>query len=153
MNEAWRIRLRKSRESNGLSLRAAAKLLETTPQTLISYEKPETNVFPKLDSLLRMCELYKVSVNYIIYGNNEGVCLDKNIQKIMSAFIVLLLSDDAKYNNVTKSLSINNPEIISYLDIVSEYINNRSEINAQTIIVLIEMINKLKQWHHKINRI
>ena len=56
-----KITLEAARVNAGLTLDQASENLGTTKQTILSYEKGRTS--PTIDMVLRMCELYGVSID------------------------------------------------------------------------------------------
>lgn len=68
MEKSIGTRLREAREAAGLKQKDAIKLLGISKQqTLSSYENDRTN--PPLDILKKMCEIYNVTADYLLFGN------------------------------------------------------------------------------------
>ena len=143
-NDTWRTRLQNSRKAANYTLRHAAKVLHTTPQTLLSYETSNSVVYPKLDLFYEMCRLYNVSFNYIIYGTEEGLSVDRQTQDIMATFVSLIVGNKASYSPAEKCLFIKDNEIISYLNGLNDYLQIHEKYDKELFSVLIEMINRLK---------
>lgn len=64
-----KISLRAARVNAELTLDEAARMLHTTKQTLINYEKGETS--PTVDRLIEMCRLYGVKMESISFLPKE----------------------------------------------------------------------------------
>lgn len=60
-----KISLKAARVNTGLSQKEAAALLEISNKTLSNWEKGET--FPSAEKIERLCALYKVSYDDIIF--------------------------------------------------------------------------------------
>jgi len=65
MNEISR-NIKELRKKTGLSLRALAEKIGVSHNTLATYEK--NNVIPTILNALKICEYFKVPVEYLIYG-------------------------------------------------------------------------------------
>ncbi len=63
-------RVRKIREANGLTQEALAEILAVTPTAVSCYESGEYGMSKEV--LLKMREHFKVSIDYLLFGENEN---------------------------------------------------------------------------------
>lgn len=87
----WFNRLKEARLRNGFTLKDVTKEINITQQSLIEYEKGK--IYPKLDMLLNLCDFYSVSLNYIVYGNENGFIIQKENDKTLECLVSLFIFD------------------------------------------------------------
>ena len=79
MDSNWNKRLKEKRVQAKLTLDEVSNICShnLSQQSLIKYEKGE--IFPRIDVLENLCNIYKCSINYVMYGSeNTNIILDKN---------------------------------------------------------------------------
>ncbi len=139
----WNIRLKKARIDKNLSLKDVTKQINITQQSLIEYEKG--NIYPKLDMLVMLCDLYDASPNYIIYGNNIGLNLDNNIQREMETLITLLLNKKIKYNKNDYSFTLVDKYLKKYFYYFIDFLDSNSKNDLKVIEKIIYALKNLKE--------
>ena len=138
----WNIRLKQARINKKLSLKDVTKEVNIIQQSLIEYEKG--NIFPKLDMLVFLCELYEISPNYVVYGNNSGLKLENDIQREMETLISLIIYQKIEYENKNDSFTVRDKYLKKYINYFLEFLNNNSKYDLKIIERIIYAINKLK---------
>ena len=63
-------RMKDARKKNGYTLDKVRSLTKISKQTLINYENGKGN--PTLKNILDHCNLYKISPNYLFYGDDNN---------------------------------------------------------------------------------
>ena len=74
--------IKELREKSGLSLRALAEAIGVSHNTLATYEKQ--NVVPTITNALKICEYFKIPVEYLIYG--KKILTDFNDGELLKLF-------------------------------------------------------------------
>ena len=135
MNSNWNKRLKEKRIQAKLTLSEVSDISShnLSQQSLIKYEKGE--IFPRIDVLENLCNIYKCSINYVMYGSeNTNIILDKNDYLITIWYLLttnklkfdgknLLIMNDLLRKNI-KCLNIYNENVkISSLEDVYNLIN------------------------------
>lgn len=94
---SWNDRLKKAREKNKMTqemvLSKFPKREVITKQSLIKYEKGET--FPKINVLRRLCIIYGVSADYIIFGETKDFVPSVPTADTLLALYMMLYSNKA----------------------------------------------------------
>ncbi len=81
MNEIAK-HIRELRSKSELSLRALAEAIGVSHNTLATYEK--NNVMPTILNAAKICEYFKVPVEYLLYGRK--ILTDFNDQELLKLF-------------------------------------------------------------------
>ena len=135
-------RLKHARETKHLSLRAVSSIINITPQSLVEYEKGKS--YPKLETLLELCDCYNVSLNYIVYGNELGLKLETDLQRNLEVCSSLFLTKKLVYDENNKISIICDDEInkyIGFLKIYDNYVNENPNLNNAIIERIIYFLN------------
>jgi transcriptional regulator with XRE-family HTH domain len=81
MNEIGK-NLKELRNDKGLSLRALAEAIGVSHNTLATYER--NNVIPTINYAVKICEYFKVPVEYLLYG--KKIITDFNDSELLKLF-------------------------------------------------------------------
>jgi transcriptional regulator with XRE-family HTH domain len=81
MNEIGK-NLKELRSKSGISLRELAEEVDISHNTLATYER--NDVVPTIYNAVRICEFYKVPVEYLIYG--KKITTDFNDSELLRLF-------------------------------------------------------------------
>jgi len=136
----WCYRLKESREKNNFTLKDVTKYINITQQSLIEYEKG--NIYPKIDMLKELCELYNVTINYIVYGNSSGLSFENNIQKEIETLVSMYLFNKIKIEN--DNIIILDPEIMKYFYYFIKFIDENNKYDLNIVEKIIKAINRIK---------
>lgn len=71
-------RIRKLRNSKGLTQKELGKILSMNKTTISHYEKGERS--PSIETLIKISDYFKVDIKYILGMNNIGKSYDKEIK-------------------------------------------------------------------------
>lgn len=97
----WNERLKKARKDKDLTMDQLIKNLGpidmVTKPTLISYEQGK--IFPKMNVLKRMCEIYGVSADYIIFGENKDFIPTVPDSDTLLCIYMMVYNKKAKYED------------------------------------------------------
>ncbi len=137
--ENWNIRLKESRENCCLTLKQVTEKINITQQSIIEYEKGK--IYPKIDMLKDLCDLYSVSVNYIIYGNEIGLSLSNCLQKELEVIISMYIFNKIKINN--NKIYIVDHNLNKYINYFIKFIDNNDKYDINIIQKIINALNKI----------
>ena len=97
-------RIRELRQSYNMTIEQLSELLDITPGFLNSNEKGVRGM--KIDKLVKTCEIFHVSMDYLIFGHRENLWIDKNEASIFES---ILNEDELRMLvNFAKKLSLKN---------------------------------------------
>ncbi len=141
MDGNWNERLKEKRVQAKLTLSQVSGICSRnlSQQSLIKYEKGE--VFPRIDVLEDLCNIYKCSINYIMYGSeNTNIILNKNDYLITIWYLLTTnkLQFDGANLNITDDYLKKN---IKYLNIY----NQRVKISSLEDVY--NLVNGIKNMH------
>ena len=139
----WFERLKKAREDRNLSLMDVKNNTKNhiSPQTLIEYESGR--VFPKLNVIVELCELYETSLNYIVYGQENAVRLNTTLKKALEVVFSLITYDKAYYDSEKKLTIITDSEInncCKHLDQLYKKCSKEELINIKYVLNYLDNI-------------
>lgn len=139
----WYERLKEARLKKGLTQKQVCENLmngdNITIQSLVSYENGKK--YPKTNVLKKLCTIYDVSSDYIIFGNKNNFLIETpNSDTLLNLFMLIY----------SKKIEINENEIIvndlklrcqlKKINIIAKYIDIS---NINQIKQLIDMINDI----------
>lgn len=137
-------RLRDARIAKGKTLKEVAIDKRTTQQSLIQYEKG--TISPRVEVLKELCEYYGVSLNYIVYGNENGIKLEYPIQKQMEVFAVLRSKELAFYDANINATIIKSDDINKYMKFLDYYFELKTNKNDSEVLnAIITFINNMQE--------
>lgn len=147
MEKNWYKRLKESRIKNNIKLKEAAEVAQLSIQGLNDYETNRNNISPRVEVLERLCELYNVSLLYILYGNDAGLKLDNDLKTEITAILSLYI-----YKKCTLEKDINDKFVIKindhwlnfYLKYFKEAIDKNIKSNLNELADIIKSINNIK---------
>ncbi len=138
----WNDRLKKVRVNKKITLKDASDIAVITQQALISYEKG--SISPRLDIIIKLCDCYEISLNYVVYGNDIGLKFDNSLQKKMETFIPLLVNRKIDYDG-NGTIKVFDDSLNKYLKIFKYFIDEYDMDDIKNISKLINAINKIKE--------
>ena len=103
-------RMKGARKRCGYTIDQVVKETGVSRQSIINYESGNGN--PTLRNVLDICNLYKVSPNYLIYGDDNNFSNFTSSLKRKAYSLVALDSDgDIYYDSLTGTIRFNNAEL------------------------------------------
>lgn len=69
------------RKKQGLTAKKVAKILNIDPSTISYYERGLTE--PSIDVLAKLADIYRVSLDYLILGENNGITITNEEYEIL----------------------------------------------------------------------
>ena len=129
MDKNWNKRLKESRIKAKLTLKKVGSLMNSnlTEQSLIKYENG--NVFPKIDVLEELCNLYNVTIDYILYGDESNFHFSIPTENVLTTFFFLLHKKAIIYNKDSNTIEIKDHKLA--LDIYKlSVFNKKKEITC-----------------------
>ncbi len=145
MTKGWNIRLKEAREKCGIRLKDVEKdnLLGVSQQSVIKYEKGE--IFPQVNVLDRMCQCYHVTIDWILYGNEDFSSLTRTGNHLFLLFD-LLYRGKIKKTKISSGIYyfFDDKKINQQLDLLSifaERVVLTSKEDYESLIKGIEKIN------------
>ena len=142
MNSNWNKRLKEKRIQAKLTLSEVSDISShnLSQQSLIKYEKGE--IFPRIDVLENLCNIYKCSINYVMYGSeNTNIILDKNDYLITIWY--LLTTNKLKFDG--KNLLIINDLLRKNIKCLNIYNEN---VKISSLEDVYNLINGIKNMHN-----
>ncbi len=141
MDGNWNERLKEKRVQAKLTLSQVSGICSRnlSQQSLIKYEKGE--VFPRIDVLEDLCNIYKCSINYIMYGSeNTNIILNKNDYLITIWYLLTTnkLQFDGANLNITDDYLKKN---IKYLNIYNQ------NVKISSLEDVCNLVNGIKNMH------
>lgn len=136
----WYERLKISRENSKLSLKEVSNrtIDKITQQSLIKYEKGE--VFPKINVLEELCNMYNVQINYILYGNDNDLNLNIDNKDLYTTLFFLIYSKKMNYNPQRGCLDIEDEILRKQIYKLSVFAKNKIISNFNDLNSLISGI-------------
>lgn len=71
---------------------------------LLKYEKGE--IFPRIDTLERMCRLYETSVEYVLYGNDKMAFFEQRSSSLTVLFLLSYTRKKVAYDRESGRIDI-----------------------------------------------
>ena len=103
-------RMKDARKKNGYTLDNVRSLTKISKQTLINYENGKGN--PTLKNILDLCNLYKISPNYLFYGDDNNFDnFSNSLKRKVYSLVSLDFDNDISYDSVKGIISFNNIEL------------------------------------------
>lgn len=103
-------RMKDARKKNGFTLDNVCSLIKISKQTLINYESGKGN--PTLKNILDLCNLYKISPNYLFYGDDNNFDnFSNSLKRKVYSLVSLDFDNDISYDSVKGIISFNNIEL------------------------------------------
>ncbi len=141
MDRNWNQRLKERRLHAKLTLNEVSGLNNhnLSQQSLIKYGKGE--VFPRIDVLEDLCNIYKCSFNYVLYGSeNTNIILNQNDYLITIWY--LLVTKNLKFDG--KNLLITNDLLRKNIKCLNIYNQN---VKISSLEDVYNLINGIKNMH------
>ena len=134
-NAEFAKRLKDIRKSRRIQLKDAALDIEMTPQTLIKYERGYLE--PSLTTLIRFCDLYNISPNYLLTGNDENSAQITELSKRkIYNLLSLAIDGDIVYDYIHSNFRFTNESIQKNLFIAVQYMwGQRNTANLKLLIL------------------
>ncbi len=143
MDGNWNERLREKRMQAKLTLSQVSGICSRnlSQQSLIKYEKGE--VFPRIDVLEDLCQIYKCSINYIMYGSeNTNIILNENDYLITIWY--LLMTNKLKFDGTNLNI------MDDYLKKNIKYLNIYNQnVEISSLEDVYNLINGIKNMHSR----
>ena len=145
MDKEWNTRLRDARLKRNLSLKEVGENIPSalTQQSLIKYEKGD--IFPKIDILEELCNLYQVTINYIMYGNESSIHFNIAEENILVTLLFLMHKNSITFQKELKILSINDDSLRSKIYKLSVFLSKKDFTTIEDLQILINGIKKISK--------
>lgn len=141
MDNNWNVRLKETRIKVRQSLKEVSNSIGITQQSLIEYEAGR--VYPKIDFLVKLCEEYGVTLNYIVYGSNSSLSFDLDKQKIIEVLSCLYLKEKMIFNRNDHYFKLKDNEIALYMKYIVDFLDCRSKLSLKSTESVINFIKKI----------
>jgi transcriptional regulator with XRE-family HTH domain len=141
-NSEFAKRLKDIRQSHKMLLKDVALEIDMTVQTLIKYESGVLE--PSLSTLIKFCNLYKVSPNYLLTGNDENAGQIKELEKRkLYNLLSLVLDGDIFYDCVKDELKFNNQKMKSkFVYCYATYMHPRDYSKLEIIDQILKYVDE-----------
>ena len=132
-------RMKDARKRCGYTIDQAAKETGISRQSIINYESGNGN--PTLKNVLDICNLYEISPNYLIYGDDNNFSSFTSSLRRKTYSLVALDSDgDIYYDSVKGTVCFNNPELKRCFSCCHAMLSNKGEFST------LEAMDKILQF-------
>jgi transcriptional regulator with XRE-family HTH domain len=142
MDKQFSKRLKEKRLEKNLIINDVARAIGVSQQAYIEYEKG--NVYPKIDILVNICEILDVSLNYLVYGNDNAINIDSDIKKTMEVLCGLLIFKKIDYDKDNKFIKVFDDELNTYLRAIMYLKEEKGLDNIDSLRILLLGLNRLK---------
>ena len=106
-------RLKNARKKNGKTIEDVLDAVKISKQSLINYEKGRGN--PSLFTIIELCNVYDISLNYLVYGEDKNYSRISNSTKRKIYSLASLDSDnDIGYDSIKECIYFKNKELKKY---------------------------------------
>ena len=146
MDDGWYKRLRDCRRKKGYTLAEMQGMdkLDLSQQSLIKYEKGE--IFPRIDTLEKMCKIYGTTINYILYGEDKIAPFEDRSNSLITLFM-LLHANKITFNRKEGTLEIIDPRLRLQITAIDYY---RESVDISSIEDLERLIKDIKKIESEI---
>lgn len=140
-NAEFAKRLKDIRKSRRIQLKDAALDIEMTPQTLIKYERGYLE--PSLTTLIRFCDLYNISPNYLLTGNDENSAQITELSKRkIYNLLSLAIDGDIVYDYIHSNFRFTNESIQKkFVYCYAIYVGTKEYSKLEVIDLILKYIN------------
>ena len=144
MNNTIFYRIKEARIHSSLTIEMAYKKLLVSRQSLINYESGKTQ--PTSDILLRMCNLYNVSPNYLLFGYDETPIKIIGSLKRKAFFLLnLLIDNDISFDQFKKHISIENEKLKTIFVYCNAVLISNKYTKLEIIDRLLNYLDNIKE--------
>lgn len=140
-NAEFAKRLKDIRKSRRIQLKDAALDIEMTPQTLIKHERGYLE--PSLTTLIRFCDLYNISPNYLLTGNDENSAQITELSKRkIYNLLSLAIDGDIVYDYIHSNFRFTNESIQKkFVYCYAIYVGTKEYSKLEVIDLILKYIN------------
>lgn len=141
MIKNWNHRLKEKRIQANLTLSQVSEMnsKHLSQQSLIKYEKGE--IYPQIDTLEELCQIYKTDINYIMYGSEHlNIAISKS--DILITIWYLLTSNQIEL--IGDTLVIKNERLKKQIFCLNVFVEENGISSMQDIYRLIAGIKNMK---------
>lgn len=132
-------RLKEIRDKNKYTIEEVQKMTGISRQSLINYENGKGN--PTLKVILCLCNLYKISPNYLIYGDDNNFDnMSSSLKRKVYSLISLDSDNDISYDSINGIIRFNNKELKKYFSYCHAMFFRSDEFSK------LEIIEKILQY-------
>ena len=140
-------RLKKIRKDRGISQKRLSELTGISIQTISSYETGHS--FPVIDYIYQIGLILNVSIDYLLYGNEETINLvnDNNIsdiKKLVKSVLSLLDTNLVTIDVINSpffpkciNLKILDTELVSVIEGIKKYVDEKNNLDESTYRLII----------------
>ena len=108
-------------------------------QSLIKYEKG--GIFPQIDTLEELCQIYKTDIDYIVYGS-ENLNIVINKSDVLITIWYLIATKQIEYKDET--LFVKNEHLKKHIFYLNTFIQENGVSSMQDMYSLIMGIKNMK---------
>lgn len=144
MQKDWNIRLKQAREKAGILLKEvdSPNKVGISQQSVIKYEKGD--IFPQINILEKMCQCYHVTIEWIMYGDEDFSSVTRKGNYLYLLFSLIHSNNIEKIKlNGQSTYYVKNKKLIKQMDILSVFNDNVRLSSRSDYIALIEGIEKI----------
>jgi len=106
-------RLNDARKKSGKTIDEVLKIVKISKQSLISYEKGKGN--PSFYKIIELCNVYNVSLNYLVYGEDKNYSgISNSLKRKIYSLASLDSDNDISYDSINECIRFNNKELKKY---------------------------------------
>ncbi len=100
-------RIKDARKRSKLTIEEVQKQTGISRQSLINYENGKGN--PTLKNIMDLCNLYKISPNYLIYGDDNNFnSISSSLKRKIYSLISLVSDNDINYDSINGIIRFKN---------------------------------------------
>lgn len=148
MEQNWHKRIKDLRIKSGAKTSDVAAFCGLSMQGLNDYENGKNGLRPKVEILEKFSEFYRVSLSYILYGNEFWINLNSDVKSELSVILSMSIfdkilireTDDREFNIVVKDKNLNR-----YLHYFLPVINNIPKTDLVSLAEKIVCIKNIKE--------
>jgi len=106
-------RLNEARKKSGKTIDEVLKIVKISKQSLISYEKGRGN--PSFFKIIELCNVYGVSLNYLVYGEDKNYSgISNSLKRKIYSLASLDSDNDISYDSIHEYIRFNNKDLKKY---------------------------------------
>ena len=132
-------RMKDARKRCGYTIDDVVSKTGVSRQSIINYESGNGN--PTLKNVLDICNLYEISPNYLIYGDdNNFSSFTSSLRRKTYSLVALDSDDDIYYDSVKGTICFKNPELKRCFSCCHAMLSNKGEFST------LETMDKILQF-------
>lgn len=129
-------RIKDARKKSKLTIEDVQNLTGISRQSLINYENGKGN--PTLKNIVDLCNLFKISPNYLIYGDDNNFNnMTSSLKKKVYSLVALDSDNDISYDSINGIIRFKNNTLKKYFSYCHAMLSRDDEFSKLEIIDMI----------------